>query len=94
MGREKESISDGMYTYMCVYISLLAHLFSWIKQQCTLLQWAASCVLIVLKSVSIELRCPDALILFTAGGNESNGVISELYAGVFSLEQDMPTENR
>lgn len=55
VGREKESISDGMYTYMCVYISLLAHLFSWIKQQCTLLHWAASCVLIVLKSASIEL---------------------------------------
>ena len=39
-------------------------------------------------------QCPDVLILFAAGGNESNGVFSELYAGVFSLEQDMPTENR
>ena len=28
-------------------------------------------------------QCPDALILFTAGGNESNGVVSELHAGVF-----------
>ena len=81
---------------MCVYISFLEHLFSWIKQQCKLLLWEANCVLTVLKSLVYRRtkQCPDALILLTAGGNESNRAVLEPHAGVFSLEQDMPAGNR
>lgn len=41
-------------------------------------------------------QCPDALILLPAGGQEVMSLGRpglELHAGVFSLEQNMPTGN-
>ena len=87
MGREKESISDGMYTYMCIYISLLGHSSKLIQLDQTALctpplgsKLGPDCIKICVYRIK---QCPDALILLTAGGNESNGVISELHTGVF-----------